>query len=123
MIAQLLAPSDPQQVPQCNADVLARNVVPIVLPEVKVGSLPQRLPYLKHWSEQAKSLEELVRDPDLRPSSQSWEEVRLVREFAHHVDDILVFLNDVLMPRQLKAHLDHGFPALREALQRRISER
>lgn len=108
---------------QGDADSMARSVVPIVLPEVKVGSFQQRAPYLKHWSDQAKSLEALVRDPDLRPGSQSWEEVRLVREFAHHVDDILVFLNDVLMPRQLEAHLDHGFPAVREALQRRISEK
>jgi len=106
---------------QSDANAMARCVVPIVLPEVRVGSFPQRAPYLKHWSDQAKSLEELVRDPDLRPSSQSWEEVRLVREFAHHIDDILVFLNDVLMPRQLQAHLDHGFPAVLEALQHRIS--
>src|SRR5215218_1445491 len=42
------------------------------------------------------------------------------REFAHHVDDILVFLQDVLMPRKLEAHLDDGFQAVREALRRRI---
>jgi len=46
--------------------------------------------------------------------------VRLVREFAHHVDGILVFLQDVLMPRKLEAHLDDGFEAVREALRRRI---
>jgi len=36
------------------------------------------------------------------------------------VDDILVFLQDVLMPRKLEAHLDDGFQAVREALRRRI---
>jgi hypothetical protein len=62
----------------------------------------------------------LIRDPDLRPSRESWEEVRLVREFAHHVDGILVFLQDVLMPRKLEAHLDDDFQAVREALLRRV---
>ena len=52
--------------------------------------------------------------------SRRREEVRLVREFAHHVDGILVFLQDVLMPRKLEAHLDDGFEAVREALRRRI---
>ncbi len=108
---------------QGDADALARSVVPIVLPEVRVGSFQQRAPYLKHWSDQAKSLEALVRDPDLRPGSESWEEVRLIREFAHHVDDILVFLNDVLMPRKLEAHLDNGFQAVRDALRQRMSGR
>jgi len=39
--------------------------------------------------------------------------VRQVREFAHPVDSILVFLQDVLMPRKLEAHLDDGFQAVR----------
>jgi internalin A len=106
---------------QGDADALLQNLVPIVLPEVKVGNLRERLPYLEYWADQADSLEALIRNPKLRPSAESWEEVRLVREFAHHVDDILVFLQDVLMPRKLEAHLDDGFEAVREALRRRTS--
>jgi internalin A len=105
---------------QGNPDELLQRLVPIVLPEVRIGSFRERVTYLKHWTAQARELEELVRDPDLSPSSESWEEVRLVREFAHHVDDILVFLQDVLMPRKLEAHLDGGFQTVREALRRRI---
>jgi internalin A len=108
---------------RADPDELLQRLVPIVLPEVRIGSFRERAPYLKHWATQAKELEELVRDPDLRPGRESWEEVRLVREFAHHVDDILVFLQDVLMPRQLEAHLDDGFQAVREALRRRIGGR
>ena len=37
--------------------------------------------------------------------------LRRLTEFAHHMDDILVFLQDVLMPRKLEAHLDDGFPS------------
>jgi internalin A len=107
---------------QGDADALLQCLVPIVLPEVKVGNVRERLPYLEYWADQADSLEALIRNPKLRPSTESWEEVRLVREFAHHVDGILVFLQDVLMPRKLETHLDDGFQKVREALRRRMGE-
>lgn len=106
---------------QGDADNLARQVVPIVLPEVKVGNALQRAPYIRHWKREEKKLEKLHRDLGLSLSAESVQEARLVREFAHHVDDILVFLADVLMPRKLEAHLDNGFQAVREALRRRMA--
>jgi internalin A len=105
---------------QTAAQDMIERLVPIVLPEVRIGNVRERMPYLRYWADQAKSLEELIRDPDLRPSSESWEEVRLVREFAHHVDGILVFLQDVLMPRKLEVHFEDGFLAVREAVRRRM---
>jgi internalin A len=102
-------------------DVLSKILVPIVLPEVKIGNLRERLPYLEHWAGEAESLEAVARNPKISPSRESWEEVRLIREFAHHVDGILVFIQDVLMPRKLEVHLDDGFQAVREALRRRAS--
>ncbi|HEX4495338.1 MAG TPA: COR domain-containing protein [Thermoanaerobaculia bacterium] len=107
---------------QGEPNLLGKILVPIVLPEVKIGNLRERLPYLEYWASEAKSLEALVRNPRISPSRESWEEVRLVREFAHHVDGILVFIQDVLMPRKLEAHLDDGFQAVREALRRRMAE-
>ena len=105
---------------QTDVAEMVERLVPVVLPEVKIGSFEERAPYLEHWSERAAKLEALIRNPNLRPGAESWEEVRQVREFAHHVDDILVFLQDVLMPRKLEAHLDDGFQAVREALRRRM---
>ena len=96
-------------------------MVPIVLPEVKVGSVPQRAPYVRHWRREKEKLEKLHRDLGLALSPESVQEARLVLEFAHHVDDILVFLNDILMPRKLEAHLDNGFQPVREALRRRMA--
>jgi internalin A len=106
---------------QGDLDDLSRHVVPILLPEVKVDEFSDRVPYLEYWTEQAESLEALIRDRRLRPSAESWRQFRLVQEFAHHVDDILWFLRDILMPRQLDAHLDQGFPAVLEALRWRIA--
>lgn len=107
---------------QSEAEAMIQRVVPIVLPEVRIGNVRERLPYLEHWAREAESLEALIRNPKIKPSAESWEEVRLVREFAHHVDEILVFLQDVLMPRKLEVHLDNGFEAVREALRRRVGE-
>ncbi len=105
---------------QTEADNMAERLVPIVLPEVKIGDFLERVPYLKYWADRAKSLKALIHDPDLSPSSESWEEFRLVQEFAHHVDGILVFLQDILMPRKLEFHLDDDFQAVRDALRRRM---
>ena len=99
---------------------LGNILVPIVLPEVKVGDLVERVPYMKYWTGRANLLDALFRDPSINPGNESFKEVRLVREFAHHVDDILFFLQDVLMPRKLKVHLDDGFQAVRDALRRRM---
>jgi internalin A len=108
---------------QADPDELAERIVPVILPEVRIGSFEQRAPYMAFWSERAAKLAELVRDPALRPSRESWEEVRLVQEFAHHVDGILGFLNDVLMPRNLDAQFADDFAAVREAVRRLAGRR
>jgi hypothetical protein len=81
----------------------------------------QRAPHIRHWKREQKKLEKLQLELGLSLSEQSVKEARLVLEFAHHVDAILVFLNDILMPRKLEAHLDNGFQPVREALQRRMA--
>jgi hypothetical protein len=106
---------------QTEAEDMNQRVVPIVLPEVRIGNLVERAPYLRFWDEQAKSLEELIGNLGIKAGSKSQQEARLVREFAHHIDDILVFLSDVLMPRQLEAHVYDDFEAVRDALRRRLA--
>jgi internalin A len=99
---------------------LAQSLVPIVLQEVKISNFQDRAPYLKYWDVQAKSLEKLARDPDLLLDSLSREELRRVREFTYHVDDILGFLQDLIIPRKLEVDLDDGFQSVRDALRRRM---
>ena len=57
---------------------------------------------------------------EVPPSRESWEEVRLVREFAHQVDGILGFLQDIVMTRDLEVKFDEEFLAVRERLRRRV---
>lgn len=101
--------------------LMAERLVPIILPEVRIGALRDRAVYLRYWKEQKEELEALFREfgPDLDPGTLR--DLRLVRHFAQDVDGILRFLQDVLMPRNLQDYLDNGFEAVREALRRRMS--
>ena len=103
-----------------DGDRLAEVVVPIVLPEVRISTFPQRKPYLKYWADQNREYQQALADPDITVSSASAREADYVREFAENVDDILVFIKDVLMPRNLPSHFGDGFAAVRDALWRRI---
>jgi internalin A len=107
---------------QGEADDLLQRLVPIVLPEVRIANVGERATYLRHWAQEAREAEALVGDPDiiLTLSGESLREVRLLREFAQHVDEILIFLADILMPRKLEVHLDEDFQQVRDAIRRRI---
>ena len=108
---------------QEDADIMAKTVIPIVLPGVKIESLWDRKVYVDYWGAEAQRVDELERQGKLLSlSPQSFQEARLIREFAYHVDGILYFLQDVLMPRKLEVHLDNGFEAVREALRRRVGD-
>ena len=87
-----------QQQCEAEAERLARRVVPIVLPDVRLATFEERAPYLRLWSRREKTLGKLIRDPELHPSEASWTEYRLVHYFAHHVDSIPALIEDVLMP-------------------------
>jgi internalin A len=99
---------------------LAKCVVPIVLPDAKIGHLRDRAAYLRHWRDEAREHDRLYEELRDQLDPETVKEIRLVREFSQHVDGILKFLQDVLMPRQLEARLDQGFPAVLSALRRRI---
>lgn len=104
---------------QEDANLLAECLVPIILPEVNIEGLRTRASYVRYWREKRDELEKLFRElgPDLDPGSLR--ELHLVRDFAQNIDGILIFLQDVLMPRKLEAHLDNGFEAVLDALRRR----
>jgi internalin A len=106
---------------QGDAEEMVQRVVPIVLPEVRIEKLQERWVYIDHWKSEKEAVDVIDRKGgvlDLSP--ESFMEARLVREFAHHMDPILMFLRDVLMPRDLEVHFEGDFEAVREALRRRL---
>jgi hypothetical protein len=101
---------------QADPDQLAERMVPVILPEVAIATPAERAPYIRFWLDRAAADEKLSRELGLALSAESWEQARLVKEYAHHVDGILVFLQDILMPRNLDAQLADGFQAVRDAI-------
>jgi internalin A len=101
---------------------MSRHVVPIVLPEVKIGRIRERAVYVEHWTDEAEDANEVLGNKKLMPhfSDKSVREARLTQRFADHVDDILHFLKDVLMERKLDVHFEGDFQAVREALRQRM---
>lgn len=104
-----------------DSNELAQHVVPIVLPDAKIEKIQQRQTYVDHWTAEKEAVEAVVhKGSALDWSTETFNDARLIREFAQNVEPILRFLRDVLMPRDLKVHFEGDFEAVREALRRRL---
>ncbi len=99
-------------------DDLTGRLVPLVLPDVKLGGFAERAPYQRFWSRRVAELEALFRDPELKPGRADFEELLLARDFAAHLSDILAFVQDIHVPRDLARLYGTHFEALRQALWR-----
>lgn len=100
---------------------MVRRVVPLVLRRVKLARLADRPPYIRFWRQHKDELRELAASLGDSLGRSSWEEMRLTAEFAHHVDDILRFFSDVLMPCDLGDVPGKRFEPLLEAVRARTA--
>jgi internalin A len=85
------------------SDEFLAHVIPIVLPDAKIGRAVDRLKYAAFWKQERDELEQTIRGLDdvAYAGVEIIKEYRLVDEFAHNVADMLAYLNDKLMPRDL----------------------
>ena len=101
-------------------DLFAERVVPIILPEVQVRRPEQRAPIVRDWSARAEELELLLKELGTKAGWATWEEARLARALSEHVDNILGFVVDILIPRNLNVPLESDFEGVKAALLRRL---
>lgn len=99
---------------QEEANLFAERVVPIILPEVQIRKPEQRAPIVRYWSARADDLELLLKELGTKAGRATWEEARLARALSEHVDNILGFVVDILMP------LEGDFEGVKAALLRRL---
>ena len=85
------------------ADRFLDRVIPIVLPDAKIASAVDRLTYAAFWKQERDKLYQAIHglDDPAYVGEEIFKEYRLVDEFAHNVADMLAYLNDKLMPRDL----------------------
>ena len=94
-----------------------RRIVPCRPESLPLSSVKHRLPYLRHWKEEAKSHQELLDEFSLAElSPETRDEVLLVKDFCHRTDEMLAWIADTLMPRGTHALYDNNFAAIFNAL-------
>jgi hypothetical protein len=93
------------------ADGFLEHVIPLVLPDAKVTRPVDRLKYAAYWKQQRDELDQALRGLDdvAYAGVEIIKEYRFVDEFARNVADMLTFLNDKLMPRDLDKMERDGF--------------
>jgi len=93
------------------SDEFLNHVIPIVLPDAKISRAVDQLKYAALWEQERDELEQAIRG--LKNVGNAGEEapkkLRLMNEFAHNVADMLAYLNDKLMPRDLARMERDGF--------------
>jgi internalin A len=92
-------------------DQFLNHVIPLVLPDAKITNPLDRVDYAGYWKQERDRLYQAVhRLGDVAyVGLEAVKEYLLVGEFARHVADMLTFLNDKLMPRDLDKMKRDGF--------------
>jgi internalin A len=96
---------------QERADEFLERVVPIVLPDAKTSRPVDRLKYAAFWKHERDELDQAIRGLDdvAYAGVEIIKEHRLVDQFARNVADMLTYLNDKLMPRDVATMERDGF--------------
>ncbi|WP_158281705.1 COR domain-containing protein [Rivihabitans pingtungensis] len=95
-----------------------RRIVPCLPESLPLSPVKHRLPYLRHWKEEAESHQDLLDEFSLAElSPETRDEVLLVKDFCHRTDEMLAWIADTLMPRGAQALSADNFAAIFTALQ------
>jgi internalin A len=96
---------------QAQANRFLKRVIPVILPDAKLSRTVDRLKYAKFWKDERDELDQAIRGLDdvSFAGVESIKEFRLVNDFARDVADMLTYLNDKLMPRDLAQMERDGF--------------
>jgi internalin A len=79
---------------------LMRRVVPLVVGDLAIDRAVQRVAYVKHWQAEDQALTEAYAGLDLLIlGSNDRAEWLAIKDFSHHVSDMMAWCADVLMPR------------------------
>ncbi len=85
-----------------NPDRFLKRVVPLILPDARLGEVSERLSYARHWKDEKGKLEPLIKDDPSIVGGEAFAKYRMIQEFSHNVSDVLEYLVDKLVPRDLE---------------------
>ena len=101
-----------------NAQELQKHVLPLILDADLTSSARQRLGYVKFWKQHLAELKEETAGLDPVECLPTHHEMAMIEEFRLKTEDILMFLDDILMPRGMDRIAADDFDAVKHALHR-----
>jgi internalin A len=85
------------------------KVIPLILPDASLGTLPSRLSRAIHWCDEERALEPLVQARIDAVGTEVFRKFKLIGEFARNTSDMLELLVDKLQPRDFERQAQEGF--------------
>jgi internalin A len=101
-----------------NAQDLQKHVLPLILDSGLTSTAKQRLGYVKFWKQRLAELKEVTAGLDPVECLPTHHEMAMIEEFRLKTEDILIFLDDILMPRGMSSLSTDDFSEVKGALQR-----
>jgi internalin A len=101
-----------------NAHDLRKHVLPLILDADLTSTAKQRLGYVKFWKQRLIELKEETAGLDPVECLPTHHEMAMIEEFRLKTEDMLIFLDDILMPRGIPYLSENDFSAVKAALGR-----
>lgn len=101
-----------------NAQDLQKHVLPLILDANLTSSAKQRLGHVRFWKQHLAELREETAGLDPVECLPTHHEMAMIEEFRLKTEDMLIFLDDILMPRGMDRIAADDFDAVRQALHR-----
>jgi internalin A len=99
-----------------NKEEFLERIIPLVLDDVKIGTLEEQKVYRDHWKTTHESQQEIIKECVDEIGPEHLTECQLMGQFSKEVLKILKFVQDQLMPRGVKAIRENEFQAVIERL-------
>jgi TIR domain len=103
---------------QSDPDQLRRCALPLIVDTSFGLSDDKRINYVDHWVAEAERLRQSLGDRDPKRHLSVWKTIKTVEKIADMADEMLAFMNDVLMPRGMQCLSEDDFATVKAALHR-----
>ncbi len=103
---------------QSDPDQLRRCALPLIVDTSFSLSDDKRINYVDYWVAEAERLRQSLGDRDPTRHLSVWKTIKTVEKIADIADEMLAFMNDVLMPRGMQCLSEDDFATVKASLHR-----
>lgn len=103
---------------QSDPDQLRRCALPLIVDTSFSLSDDKRINYVDYWVAEAERLRQSLGERDPTRHLSVWKTIKTVEKIADIADEMLAFMNDVLMPRGMQCLSEDDFATVKASLHR-----